>query len=135
VKIPEAMRIRGYSQSEAIDRALQMQVLCEAEKIKGGVDRQVRPVQRGVTEEGGEVCGRRSDHQDAAVIVVVLAPPTAWDLADCMRDGRMLIGSLANVVKRLHKWETTPRPGRRGTSCGWRLARLGGGLRPGRLQE
>jgi hypothetical protein len=39
VKIPEAMRIRGYSQSEAVDRALQMQVRREAEKIKGGVDR------------------------------------------------------------------------------------------------
>ncbi len=35
VKIPNAMRIRGYSQSEAADRALQMQVRCEAEKIKG----------------------------------------------------------------------------------------------------
>jgi hypothetical protein len=31
-----------------------------------------------------------------------LPPPTAWDLADCMRDGRVLIGLLANVVKRLH---------------------------------
>jgi hypothetical protein len=35
VKIPNAMRIRGYSQSEAANRALQMQVHCEAEKIKG----------------------------------------------------------------------------------------------------
>jgi hypothetical protein len=35
VKIPNAMRIRGYSQSEAADRALQMQVRREAEKIKG----------------------------------------------------------------------------------------------------
>ncbi len=35
VKIPDAMRIRGYSQSEAADRALQMQVRREAEKIKG----------------------------------------------------------------------------------------------------
>ncbi len=39
VKIPEAMRIRGYSQSEAVDQALQMQVRREAEKIQGGVDR------------------------------------------------------------------------------------------------
>ncbi len=74
-KIPEAMRIRGYSQSEAVNRALQMQVHHEAEKIKGGVDRQGRPAQRGATEEGGEVCGRGSDHQDAAGIVVVVAPP------------------------------------------------------------
>ncbi len=35
VKIPNAMKIRGYSQSEAADRALQMQVRREAEKIKG----------------------------------------------------------------------------------------------------
>ncbi len=35
VKILDAMRIRGYSQSEAVDPALQMQVRCEAEKIKG----------------------------------------------------------------------------------------------------
>jgi hypothetical protein len=35
VKIPNANRIRGYSQSEAADRGLQMQVRCEAEKIKG----------------------------------------------------------------------------------------------------
>ncbi len=35
VKIPDAMRIRGYSQSKATDRGLQMQVRCEAEKIKG----------------------------------------------------------------------------------------------------
>ncbi len=33
VKIPEAMRIRGYSQSEAVDQALQMQVRHEAEKF------------------------------------------------------------------------------------------------------
>jgi hypothetical protein len=44
-----------------------------------------------------------------------------------MRDGRVLIGSLANVVKRLHEREMTPWPGRRGTSRGRRLARLGGG--------
>jgi hypothetical protein len=62
VKILEAMRIRGNSQSKAIDRALQMQVHCKAEKIKGGVDRRGRPARRGVTEEGGEVCGRGSDH-------------------------------------------------------------------------
>jgi hypothetical protein len=35
VKIPDAMRIRGYSQSEAANRALQMQVRREVEKIKG----------------------------------------------------------------------------------------------------
>ncbi len=35
VKILNAMRIRGYSQSEAADRALRMQVHREAEKIKG----------------------------------------------------------------------------------------------------
>ncbi len=34
--------------------------------------------------------------------------PTAQDLANCMRDGRVLIGSLANVVERLHERETTP---------------------------
>jgi hypothetical protein len=61
----------------------------------------------------------------------LLPLPTAWDLADCMRDGCVLIGLLANIVKRLHERETTPRPGRRGTSRGRRLARLGGGLCPG----
>jgi hypothetical protein len=35
VKILDSMRIRGYSQSKAANRALQMQVHCEAEKIKG----------------------------------------------------------------------------------------------------
>jgi hypothetical protein len=35
VKIPNAMRIKGYSPSKASNRALQMQVHCEAEKIKG----------------------------------------------------------------------------------------------------
>ncbi len=35
VKIPNAMRIRGYSQSKAANRGLQMQVRCEVEKIKG----------------------------------------------------------------------------------------------------
>jgi hypothetical protein len=35
VKIPNAMKIRGYSQSKAANRVLQMQVRCEAEKIKG----------------------------------------------------------------------------------------------------
>jgi hypothetical protein len=35
VKIPDAMRIRGYSQSKAADRALQMQVRRKAEKMKG----------------------------------------------------------------------------------------------------
>jgi hypothetical protein len=34
-KILDAMRIRGHSINEAADRALQMQVPCEAEKIKG----------------------------------------------------------------------------------------------------
>ncbi len=53
-------------------------------------------------------------------------PPTARDLANRIWDGRVLIGSLANVVKRLHERETTPRPGRRGTSRGRRPARLGG---------
>ncbi len=53
-------------------------------------------------------------------------PPTARDLANRMRDGRVLIGSLANVVKRLHERETTPRSGQRGTSRGRRPARLGG---------
>ncbi len=55
-------------------------------------------------------------------------PPTARDLANRMRDGCVLIGLLANVVKRLHEWETTPRPGWRGTSRGRRPARLGGGV-------
>ena len=35
VKIPDAMRINGYSPSEAADRSLQMQVCREADKIKG----------------------------------------------------------------------------------------------------
>jgi hypothetical protein len=35
VKIPDAMRIRGYSQSEAADQGLKMPVRPEAEKIKG----------------------------------------------------------------------------------------------------
>ena len=35
VKIPDAMRIKGYSPSEAADRSLQMQVRCDADKIKG----------------------------------------------------------------------------------------------------
>jgi hypothetical protein len=35
VKIPDAMRIKGYSQSKVADQALQMQVHREAEKIKG----------------------------------------------------------------------------------------------------
>ncbi len=69
------MRIRGYSQSEAVDQVLQMQVRCEAEKIKGGVDRRGRPARQGAMEEGGEVCGRRSDHRDAAVVVVVVTFP------------------------------------------------------------
>jgi hypothetical protein len=33
VNIPDAMRIRGYSQSKAADRVLQMQVRRVAEKI------------------------------------------------------------------------------------------------------
>ncbi len=69
------MRIMGYSQSKAVDRALQMQVHCEAEKIIGGVNRQGHPALRGMTEVGGEVCGCGSDHQDAAVLVIVAAPP------------------------------------------------------------
>ncbi len=52
-----------------------MQVHREAEKIKGGVDRRGHPARRGAMEEGGEVCGRGSDHQDAAVVVVIVAPP------------------------------------------------------------
>ena len=51
-----------------------MQVRREAEKIKGGVDRRGRRARRGATEEGGEVCGRGSDHRDAAVVVVAVAP-------------------------------------------------------------
>ena len=35
VKIPDVMRINGYSPSEAADRLLQQQVRREAEKIKG----------------------------------------------------------------------------------------------------
>ncbi len=52
-----------------------MQVRCKAEKIKGGVDCQGHPARRGATEEGGEVCGCGSYHQDAAGVVVVVAPP------------------------------------------------------------
>ena len=35
VEISNAMRINGYSPSEATDQLLQMQVRCEADKIKG----------------------------------------------------------------------------------------------------
>jgi hypothetical protein len=35
VKIPDAIRIKGYSPSKAADQVLQMQVRCKAEKIKG----------------------------------------------------------------------------------------------------
>ncbi len=35
VKIPDAMRIKGYSLSEAANRSLQQQVRREADKIKG----------------------------------------------------------------------------------------------------
>ena len=35
VKIPNAMRIKGYSPNEAADRSLQQQVRREADKIKG----------------------------------------------------------------------------------------------------
>ena len=35
VKIPDAIRITGYSPSEAADRSLQMQVCRKADKIKG----------------------------------------------------------------------------------------------------
>ena len=35
VKIPDAMRAKGYSDSEAADRSLQQQVRREADKIKG----------------------------------------------------------------------------------------------------
>ncbi len=69
-------------------------------------------------------------------LLLSLPPPTARNLANCMRDGHMLIGLLANVIKRPHERETTLQPGRRGTSCGRRPARLGGrGLRPGQLWE
>jgi hypothetical protein len=34
MKIPDAMRIKGYSPGEASNRVLQMQVHCKAEKIK-----------------------------------------------------------------------------------------------------
>jgi hypothetical protein len=44
-----------------------------------------------------------------------------------MQDRCVLIGLLANVVKRLHEREMTPQPSRRGTSRGRRPARLGGG--------
>ena len=33
MKIPDAMRIKGYSLSEATDRSLQMQVRCERRKV------------------------------------------------------------------------------------------------------
>ncbi len=40
VKIPDAMRInKGYSPSKAANQALQMQVRCEAEKMKGPADK------------------------------------------------------------------------------------------------
>jgi hypothetical protein len=51
-----------------------MQVHHKVEKIKRGVDRRGRPARQGGTEEGGEVCGRGSDHQDAAGVVVVTTP-------------------------------------------------------------
>jgi hypothetical protein len=35
VKIPNAMRIKGYSPSKATNQVLQMQVHCKAEKIEG----------------------------------------------------------------------------------------------------
>ena len=35
VKIPDAMRIKGYSPSKAADRSLQQQVHCEVDTIKG----------------------------------------------------------------------------------------------------
>ncbi len=75
---------------------------------------------------------RRKEGKYADVIKTLLAslslllPPTARNLANRMRDERVLIGLLANVVKRLHERETTPRPGRRGTSRGRRPTRLGG---------
>ena len=81
-------------------------------------------------------------YADADLIIEMLlssssfSPPlTAQHLADCMRDGRVLIGLLANVVERLHEQEMTPRLGQRGTSCEQRPARLGGGLCPGQLRE
>ncbi len=64
------------------------------------------------------------------LLLSLLPPLTARDLADHIWDGSVLIGLLANVAERLHEWEMTPRPGRRGTSCRWRPARLGGGALP-----
>ena len=37
VKIPAAMRAKGYSDTSAVDRVLKMQVCREVEKLKGGV--------------------------------------------------------------------------------------------------
>jgi hypothetical protein len=37
LKIPAAMRAKGYLDTEAVDRALQMQVRREVKKLKGGV--------------------------------------------------------------------------------------------------
>jgi hypothetical protein len=75
--------------------------------------------------------GRYADVDQIIKMLLLLSslspPPTAQDLANRMQDGRVLIGLLANVVERLHKWETTPQLGRRGTSRGPRPARLGGG--------
>ncbi len=41
----------------------------------------------------------------------LLPAPTARDLANCIRDGHVLIGSLANVVERLHEREMTANEG------------------------
>jgi hypothetical protein len=74
--------------------------------------------------------GRYADADQIIETLLALSssspPPTARDLANRMRDGRVLIGLLANVVKRLHERETTPQLGRRGTSRGRKPARLGG---------
>jgi hypothetical protein len=45
------------------------------------------------------------------LLLLLLPPPTARDLANCMRDGRVLIGLLVNDVERLHEREATPQLG------------------------
>ncbi len=113
-----------------------MQVCHEVEKIKGGVDRRGRLARRDATEEGGEVCGRGSDHRDAADVVVVVAPP------DRMGPGQSHAGrTRVDWVARERRQEAA----RAGDDAAARpegyLSRAeagnigGGGLRPGQLQE
>ncbi len=130
------MRISGYSQSEAVDRALQMQVRRKVEKIKGGGDRRGRPARRGATEEGGEVCGRGSDHRDAAGVVVVVAPP------DRTRPGQSHAGRThVDWVAREHHQEAARAGDDAAAGPEGYLSRAeagkigGGGLRPGQLRE